>query len=99
MPLPDINLDTRTFEQLFQDARRRIPVYAPEWTDHNETDPGIAFLQLVSWVQEMIIWRLNRAPEKTFVKFLDLVGIDPHPPSPARAELTFQLTAGANPAV
>ena len=47
----------------------------------------------------MIIWRLNRVPDKTFIKFLDLVGVDLHAPSPARAELTFQITAGANPDV
>jgi len=93
MPLPDIKLDDRTFEQLIAEAKRRIPGYTPEWTDLNESDPGIALVQLFAWLSEMIIWRLNRVPEKNFVKFLELIGIEPSPPSPAHAELTFKLAA------
>ena len=33
-------LDNRTFEQLREELVSRIPVYTPEWTDHNESDPG-----------------------------------------------------------
>ena len=92
MALPSINLDDRTFEQLFQEARRRIAVYTPEWTDHNESDPGIVLLQLFAWLEEMILWRLNRVPDKSFLKFLDLIGLQPDPPAAAKAELTFKLT-------
>jgi hypothetical protein len=92
MPLPDIKLDTRRFEELFADAKRRIPGYTPEWTDLNDSDPGITLVQLFAWLSEMIIWRLNRVPEKNFLKFLELIGIEPSPPAPARAELTFKLT-------
>lgn len=92
MPLPDIKLDDRTFEELVAEAKRRIPGYTPEWTDLNESDPGITLVQLFAWLSEMIIWRLNRVPEKNFVKFLELIGIEPNPPAPAQAELTFKLT-------
>jgi predicted phage baseplate assembly protein len=97
MPLPDINLDDRTFEQLFNEARRRIPAYTPEWTDHNDSDPGITFLQLVAYMQEMIIWRLNQVPEKNYQKFLELVGLQLTPAAPAHADLTFTLTTDAPP--
>jgi predicted phage baseplate assembly protein len=93
MPLPDITLDDRTFEDLVAEARRRIPGYTPEWTDLNDSDPGMTLVQLFAWLSEMIIWRLNRVPEKNFVKFLELIGIEPSPPAPAQAELTFKLTA------
>jgi hypothetical protein len=76
MPLPDIQLDDRTFDQLFQESRRRISVYTPEWTDHNESDPGITLLQLFAWLEEMILYRMNRVPAKNFVKFLELVGLE-----------------------
>jgi predicted phage baseplate assembly protein len=91
MPLPDIQLDDRTFEELIAEAKRRIPGYTPEWTDLNDSDPGITLVQLFAWLSEMIIWRLNRVPEKNFVKFLELIGIEPTAPSPAHAELTFKL--------
>jgi predicted phage baseplate assembly protein len=93
MPLPDIQLDDRRFEDLFQEVKRRIPRYAPEWTDLNESDPGMALAQLFAWLAEMIIYRLNRVPEKNYLKFLELIGLQPTPPAPARAELTFTLTS------
>ena len=93
MPLPDIQLDDRRFEELVAEARRRIPVYTPEWTDHNDSDPGITLLQLFAWLEEMILWRLNRVPKKNFIKFLELIGIELNPPSPASAELSFKVAA------
>jgi predicted phage baseplate assembly protein len=93
MPLPDIQLDDRTFEQLATELRRRIPAYTPEWTDHNESDPGITLIQLFSWLSEMIIWRLNQVPQKNYHAFLQLVGIDLKQPAPAVAELTFKLSS------
>jgi predicted phage baseplate assembly protein len=95
MPLPYIDLDDRQFEDLFNEARRRIPAYTPEWTDHNDSDPGITLLQLAAFFQEMIIWRLNRVPQKNYHKFLELVGLDLLPAAPAQADLTFTLSKGA----
>ena len=95
MPLPDINLDDRQFEDLFNEARRRIPAYTPEWTDHNDSDPGITLLQLAAYLQEMIIWRLNQVPQKNYQKFLQLVGLNLLPAAPAHADLTFTLSKGA----
>src|SRR5690242_18268063 len=93
MALPDIQLDDRRFEQIVAEARRRIPGYTPEWTDLNESDPGITLVQLFAWLTEMIIWRLNKVPDKSFVKFLELLGIELAVAVPARAELTFKLSA------
>jgi predicted phage baseplate assembly protein len=93
MPLPDIQLDDRRFEELFKDAKRRIPRYTPEWTDLNDSDPGITLVQLFAWLAEMLLYRLNRVPEKNFVKFLELIGMQLNPPAPARADLTFKLSA------
>ncbi len=93
MPLPDIQLDDRSFDDLVAELRRRIPAYTPEWTDHNDSDPGIAMIQLFAWLEETALWRLNRAPDKSFVKFLELVGLGLKTPTPAIAELTFKLSS------
>ncbi len=40
MSLPSPNLDDRRFQQFVDDAKRYIQQRAPEWTDHNVSDPG-----------------------------------------------------------
>src|SRR5262249_54110049 len=42
---------------------------------------------------EIVVDRLNRAPEKNFLAFLDLIGVSPLPPQAARVPLTFDLVA------
>ncbi|HVE86943.1 MAG TPA: hypothetical protein VND93_29005, partial [Myxococcales bacterium] len=43
---------------------------------------------------EIIIQRLNRVPDKSFLAFMDLLGAARLPPQPARVPLTFSLAAG-----
>jgi predicted phage baseplate assembly protein len=82
-------LDDRGFEELFEEARSLIPRYTPEWTDHNEVDPGVTMLQLHAWLTEQLLYRLNQVPERNYRKFLQLLGIDVRPASPARVDVTF----------
>ena len=63
-------LDDRTYEQLRDELVRRIPVYAPEWTDHNASDPGIALLELFAYLGESLLYRFNQIPDATKVAFL-----------------------------
>ena len=93
MPLPEPILDDLRFQQdLVDEARRRIIRYCPEWTDYNLSDPGITLIELFAWMTEMIVYRLNRVPEKNYIKFMELLGIQLQPASSARAELTFRLS-------
>jgi predicted phage baseplate assembly protein len=91
MPLTAPILDDRTFEELFKEARARIPRYVPEWTDWNDSDPGITLLQLQAWLTETILYRLNQLPDLNYVKFLQLIGVEQRPARPATTELTFTL--------
>jgi hypothetical protein len=93
MPLEAPNLDDRRFNELFEEMRALIPRYAPEWTDHNLSDPGITLMQLFAWLGETILYRLNRVPERNYIKFLQLLGVEQKPAAPAKAELTFTLTS------
>ncbi|MBI4494448.1 MAG: putative baseplate assembly protein [Chloroflexi bacterium] len=93
MPLPTPNLDDRRFQDILDEARRRIPLYCPEWTDHNLTDPGITLLELFAWMTDLLLYRLNRVPDKNYVKFLELLGVRLQTARPAVAELIFRLTA------
>src|SRR5688572_5677320 len=58
-------------------------------------DFGMAVLKLAARMGEIIIGQLNRIPEKNFLAFLDLLGIDLLPPKAARAPLTFFLAEKA----
>src|SRR5580765_1882951 len=93
MALPAVNLDDRTFQDIVDEAKRLIPRYTPEWTNHNVSDPGVALIELFAWMSETVLYRLNQVPDRLYVHFLNLVGIQPFPPSVARARSTFWLAA------
>lgn len=93
MSLPSPNLDDRRFQQFVDDAKRYIRQRAPEWTDHNVSDPGVTLVETVAHMADQIVYRLNRVPEKNHLAFLDLVGITLFPPSAARTDVTFWLSA------
>lgn len=93
MSLPSPSLDDRTFQQLVDEAKRRIPDLVPEWTDHNVSDPGVALIELFAWMTESLLYRLNQVPDRLYVKFLELMGVSLYAPSPARTMLTFRLSA------
>jgi predicted phage baseplate assembly protein len=95
MPLPQINLDDRKVEDLYQELLRRIPTYTPEWTDYNDSDPGVTLMQLFAWLGEILIYRINQVPQKNFIKFLELVGIPLQQPTAAVAHLQFTLVKNA----
>src|SRR5205807_1553191 len=93
MSLPAPNLDDRRFQDIVDEAKRRITRYCPEWTDHNVSDPGVALIELFAWMTEMILYRVNQVPDRLYVKFLELVGIELFSAAPARTDLLFTLAA------
>ncbi|MBI5877229.1 MAG: putative baseplate assembly protein [Chloroflexi bacterium] len=84
-------LDDRDYAQILSEAKSLIPRYTREWTDLNDSDPGITLLQLFAWMTEMTLYRLNQVPERNYIKFLQLLGIELNPALPAAADLTFRL--------
>jgi len=93
--IPTPKLDDRTFKDLVEEAIRLIPQYCPEWTNHNPADPGITLIELFAWMLEMVIYRLNRVPEKNYLEFLNLLGIRLRPPLPASTVIQFKLNEKA----
>jgi predicted phage baseplate assembly protein len=91
--LPQIDLDDRRFQELVNEARMRISQSCPEWTDHNVSDPGITLIEQFAWIADMLIYRLNRLPDKMHIALLDLLGVRLHGPTSARTHLRFRLTA------
>src|SRR2546423_681378 len=92
--IPAPKLDDRTYADIVAEAMRLIPRYCPEWTNHNPSDPGVTVLELTAWMTELILYRLNRVPEKNYLAFLDLIGVRLRSPQPAHTLLTFDLVEG-----
>src|SRR5262247_1052734 len=89
-------LDDRTWDQLRQELIQRIPTYTPEWTDHNDTDPGVVLLDLFAHLGESLLFRFNQIPEATRIAFLRLLGVEPLPAQAANllGVLTTDQPAG-----
>ncbi|MDI5961171.1 putative baseplate assembly protein [Streptantibioticus silvisoli] len=93
MALPSPNLDDRRFQQLVDEAKRYVQQQAPEWTDHNVSDPGVTLIETFAHMVDQLLYRLNRVPDKNYTAFLDLLGITLFPPAAATAEVDFWLSA------
>ena len=83
MPLPAPNLDDRRFQDLVDDAKRLVQRHCPEWTDHNVSDPGVTLIETFAYLTDQLLYRLNRVPDRLYLKFLDLIGLRMLPPTPA----------------
>src|SRR3954453_21574003 len=94
MTFPVLNLDDRTFLDLVRAARARIAQSSPEWTDLSVHDPGMVLVEAFAHLTEIMLYRLNRLPEKAYVEFLNLLGVTRHPPAAPWADLTVPRVPG-----
>ncbi|MCL3860414.1 putative baseplate assembly protein [Actinotalea sp. K2] len=93
MSIPVPHLDDRRFQDLVDDAKRRIADRCPEWTDHNVSDPGVTLIELFAQMVDETLFRLNRVPETLLLMMMNAVGIRLQPARSARTRLTFWLAA------
>lgn len=96
MALRSPNLDDRRFEDLVEEGRRSIAQSCREWTDLTAGDPGIVLLEVFAYLTDILLYRLNRLPEKAYIEFLRLIGVRLHPPAAAGVYLRFRLTRPQN---
>jgi predicted phage baseplate assembly protein len=93
MALPAPNLDDRRFQNLVDDAKRLVQRRCPEWTDHNVSDPGVTLIETFAYMTDQMLYRLNRVPDRNYIKFLELIGVRLFPPTAATTRVTFWLSA------
>src|SRR5207249_4465720 len=84
-------IDNRRYSDMLDELRTRVPRYTPEWTDLNDSDPGMALAQLFAWLTDMLLYRLGRVPEQNYIKFLELLGVELQPATPAVVDITFPV--------
>ena len=75
MPLNVPVIDGRTYDDLRDEALRRIPVHNPAWTNFNASDPGVTLVELFAFMTENLLYRANQIPERNRRKFLSLLGL------------------------
>ncbi len=92
--LQEIKLDDRSYQEIRDDAVKNIVKHCPEWTNHNASDPGITIIELLSSMTEDVINRLNIVPDKNYLAFLDLIGVQQRLPQPSSTEVTFYMSEG-----
>ncbi|NEO31313.1 MAG: hypothetical protein F6K36_12945 [Symploca sp. SIO3C6] len=90
MPLELPNLDDRTYDDLVAEALSLIPTEAPEWTNHNPSDPGITLIELFAYLTEMLLYRQNRVTTKNIHSFLKLLNVPQWQPSGTKVEALNQ---------
>ncbi len=73
MPLTLPNLDDVTWAQFTEEARSLIPAYAPDWTNFNPSDPGITLVELLAYVTEQLLYRVNRIGDQQTIEYLRLL--------------------------
>ena len=87
-------IDERTFKDLLRQAQALAPSYTPEWVAGQRDEPGQALLNIFLHLQDQVLSRLNRVPDKNLVVFLDMMGVKLLPAQSAQAGVTFTLATG-----
>ena len=89
MPITPPSIDDRRFQDLVRDTLARVPVHTPEWTQLGESDPGVTLVELFAFLTESLLYRANRVPEISRLKFLRLLGVPLAAATPARGLVAF----------
>ncbi len=81
---------------ILKEIRGKVPFYTPEWAFGEDTDtgPGAALSKIFSYMSEIAIKKLNDAPQRHFLSFLETINASLIPARPARVPLTFLLSKG-----
>lgn len=77
-------LEQRTAEEIYRDLAGRMPLSPDRSGELYE-----ALLRIFARYFEVVAERLNRAPDRNFLAFLNVLGVSRIPPTPAQVPLTF----------
>lgn len=92
IPVPD--LDDRGFADLVAEALAHVRRVDPTWTDLSVHDPGVVLIEGFAHLTDVLLYRLNRVPERLYAVFLGLLGATVGPPRCAETTVRFTRTGG-----
>lgn len=95
MPITPPPLDDRRFTQLVDSTLARARVHTPEWTNFNQSDPGVTLVQLFSFLTENLLYRANLVPLRNRAKFLQMLRVPLAPASAASGLVAIANERGA----
>lgn len=88
-------VDAREPAEIAAQVRELFPRYVPGWPGPAKDFATEALINVFARYCGIIIDRLNKAPQKNLLAFVDMLGAEPLPLQAARTPLTFYLTANA----
>lgn len=65
--MPAFSYTAKDYEALVREMKSKVPVLAPDWTNLNEGDLGMALIHLVAGVGDMLAFYLDRQAEEVFL--------------------------------
>lgn len=87
-------LDDKQFDELLEEATKRLPAYSDGWTDHNPSDPGITILELFAYLTDTYTYQLDAITDEHRRKYLGLLGERPRSYESASIQLSMSLPEG-----
>ncbi|MGH3929520.1 MAG: hypothetical protein ACRDTF_06035, partial [Pseudonocardiaceae bacterium] len=84
-------IDPRDRHTLIEQTTKLAQHYSDWQPDPGRPDAGQALIAVFARFAELVVQRINRAPERNYLAFLNLIGTQPLPPLPAHVPLTFSL--------
>ena len=88
LPLP--NLNDQQFEDIMKNALHQTKKYGNSWKDIDIHDPGVTILELLAFFKEDQQSHINNVGVKSFLKFVELLGLQRELPKAAETKVCFQ---------
>ena len=90
----NLNLDDKSYQEIESDAIFQIPGECPDWTNYNQSDPGIMLIGLLSWLKEIQQYQISQLCGWKRQKYLKLFGTSMRHAEAAHGSISVELPAG-----
>ena len=85
-----ISSDKKTYDERYEEAISKIPLYTKEWTNYNPSDPGITILEVLTGYETLAQERIDRVPFAVRENLLKMMGFSIRKGRPARLLLSAE---------